>query len=74
MRVQSVRGVGCVRGYPYYAYGVYEPARRQRDGRLTYRLVASGPRFRSDVTGRTAFPGVPVVRGVRHGSPVPAEA
>ena len=69
MTVQSVRNVCSVKGFPYYAYGVYAPQRRQRDGKLTYRLVKSGPRFRSDVKGSTAFAGIPIVKGVRHGTP-----
>lgn len=70
-QVQSVRGVGCVKGFPYYAYGLYESRYSPRNKKWTYRLVASGPRFRSDVHGRTRFAGVPVVDGVRHGTPAP---
>lgn len=70
MLVQSVRRVGSRRGYSYSAYGLYRSVRRARDGVLTWRLIGSGPWFRSDVYGRTRFPGVPVVRGVRHGKPL----
>lgn len=69
-RVQSIRGVGCKKGYPYYAFGLYEPVARKSDGKLTYRLIESGPEFRSDVSGRNAFPGVPVLKGIRNGTPV----
>lgn len=68
--VQSVRQVASVKGYPYYAYGIYRAQYRQRDGVLTYRLVRSGPRFRSDVKGTTKFASIPVVEGIRHGTPV----
>ena len=67
--VQSVRGVRSGGRHPYYAYGVYEPT-VARDGHVYYRLVASGREFRSDVHGRTAFDNIPIVEGVRHGSPV----
>lgn len=68
--VQSVRSVGSIRGYTYYAYGVYE-LKPTLDGRLTYRLVQSGRWFRSDVRGRHAFDGIREVRGVRHGTMAP---
>lgn len=72
-RVQSVRGVGCKRGYPYYAWGVYEP-RQRGDGVWTYRLIRSGEWFRSDVSERLAFEGIPIVQRVRHGTIVPCKA
>jgi hypothetical protein len=66
MRVQCVRGVGCVRGYPYFAWGLYE-VRAAADGRLFWKLTASSRRFRSDARGRHKFPGVPEARRpVRH--------
>ncbi len=68
MLVQAVRGVGSKRGYSYYAYGLYAPTMK-RDGTWYYRLVGSGPEFRSDVNGRTKFANVPVRDGTRHGSP-----
>lgn len=67
--VQSIRGVGCKAGYPYYAWGVYRPVPR-RDGTMTYRLVRSGRWFRSDARHALAFDGIPIVEGVRHGKPV----
>lgn len=70
-QVQSIRGVGSKKGYSYYAWGVYEAVPRARDGVLVYKLVRSSKWFRSDKTGRYAFPGIPMVEGVRHGSPVP---
>lgn len=71
--VQSIRSVGSKRGYGYHAWGVYRPVQR-RDGVWTYRLMRSGRWFRSDRRGRLAFPGIPIVSGIRHGShaPVPA--
>jgi hypothetical protein len=69
-QVQSLRGVGSKKGYPYYAFGVYEPRYSPRTKRTTYRLVRSGTWVRSDKTGRTAFEGIPVVQGVRHGTQV----
>jgi hypothetical protein len=73
VRVQSFRGVGCLGGYPYYAWGVYEARPRKSDGALTWRLVKSGRWVRSDVRGRNRFGDVPVVNGVRHGTPVRSE-
>lgn len=70
VRVQSVRNVGSKRGYPYYAFGIYE-ATQARDGHWYWRLVKSGPEFRSDMHNRTAFEDVPIISGVRHGSPAP---
>jgi hypothetical protein len=67
MRVQSVRAVRSIKGFTYYAYGVYEPRARQKDGQLTYRLVRTGRMFRSDVKEQNAFPDIPIVKGVRHG-------
>lgn len=68
--IQSLRNVGSKKGYPYFAFGVYEPKARTRDGVVTYRLVRSGPWVRSDKNARTSFDGIPIVRNVRHGSPV----
>jgi hypothetical protein len=70
-RVQSVRGVGSKAGYPYFAWGVYEPTYSPRNRRWTYRLVRSGHWFRSDVHDSRAFEGIPIRRHVRHGSPAP---
>lgn len=67
-KVQSVRQVGSKKGYPYYAYGVYVAQPRRKDGKLTYRLLQSGPWFRSDVSGSTKFADIPEVKGVRHGT------
>lgn len=68
-KVQSIRSVGCKKGYPYYAWGIYAPVPRQKDGKKTYRLVQSGRWFRSDKARSLAFNGIPVVDGIRHGSP-----
>ena len=73
MQIQSIRGVGCVRGYPYYAWGVYEPRKRSRDGVWTWRLVRSGTRFRSDVNARWAFADIDMVPHIRHGTPLTSE-
>lgn len=70
MQVRSLRNVGAVKGYPYFAIGLYEPKARGRDGKMTYRLIASGPRSRSSNPKFTdAFPDVPYVPNIRHGSP-----
>ena len=69
-QVQSIRCVGAVRGYPYYAYGVYQPVPRQRGGGYYWRLVRSGRRFRSDKRGSLKFDNIPLVTGVRHGQDV----
>lgn len=70
IRVQSIRGVGSKKGYPYYAFGVYEPTIHTKTGMPYYRLVRSGTWFRSDVNQVNAFAHIPVVSGVRHGTPV----
>lgn len=72
--VISIRQTGSKRGYPYYAVGLYRAAPRQRDGKLTYRLVADLTRpCRST---RPEFHGVAgdprLVNRVRHGTPVPS--
>lgn len=68
-QVQSLRGVGSKRGFSYYAFGLYQVT-TARDGHKYWRLVASGPWVRSDVNARTAFEGVPIVDGIRHGKRV----
>jgi len=68
-RVQSERGVGSKRGFPYYAFGLYEAKPRKSDGVLTWRLIDSGPWFRTDTHNRTAFDDVEIVNGVRNGTP-----
>lgn len=67
--VQSFRGVGSRRGFCYFAWGLYRP-HTTRSGKRVWRLVRSGPWRRSDVHGKTAFPGVPRVEGIRNNSPV----
>jgi len=69
-QVQSVRQVCSTRGYPYFAYGVYQPTPRRRGGGYYWRLVRSSRRFRSDKRGRLRFDGIPVVPGIRHGQDV----
>lgn len=70
--VQSVRGVGCKAGYPYFATGLYR-ATYTRRGILVWRLERSGNWHRStrvETCGR--LDGSPVVTGVRHNQPVTA--
>jgi hypothetical protein len=69
IRVQAIRGVGCIRGYPYFAWGLYQP-RQTRDGRWVWSLIASGPWVRSDKYGRTQFSNAPVVPEARHNRPI----
>lgn len=68
-RCQSVRGVGCKRGYPYYARGLYE-ARRTARGKLVWKLVGSSAWGRSvRLAYYGAIAGVPARAGVRHNQP-----
>ena len=69
MQVQSVRSVKGVRGYSYWAWGVYERTARINGTGHYWRLVRSGPKFRSDVYERTAFDGIEKRYGIRHGTP-----
>lgn len=70
--VLSIRQTGSKRGYPYFAVGIYSPSRRQRDGKLTWRLV--GNYTNPCRSCRPEFHGVAdhprYVSGIRHGSPV----
>ena len=75
MQVISVRHVGCKKGYPYLAAGLYVARARQRDGRLTYRFAGNVSGWHRteraclrELEGREL---PPVVNGVRHGTPVP---
>ncbi len=68
-QVHSVRGVGCKRGYPYFATGLYRQ-HRCASGKLVWRLVRSGRWHRSTnpkVCGELES-GVPFVSGIRHNS------
>lgn len=70
--VQSVRGVGCKRGYPYFATGLYRIAFTQ-SGRMVWRLAASKGWHRStrlETCG--TFAGAVELEGVRHNRPVTA--
>lgn len=70
--VTSLRGVGSKGGYPYFAWGLYEPTYSARHRRWYYRLIRSGRWVRSDKSATWAFD-APIRRNVRHGSDVPPE-
>jgi hypothetical protein len=72
-RVQAIRGVGCHKRYSYYAWGLYEP-RQTTDGLWVWRLVATGPEFRSDKRGLRKFQGVTVDQSASDGRPCPVPA
>ncbi len=72
-QVNSVRQTGSVKGYPYFATGLYRIAYTLA-GRMVWRLVATGDSRRSD---RIEFlgkvdPAAPALRGIRHNKPVTA--
>ena len=69
-RIHSVRGVGCKKGYPYFATGLYE-VRKTQSGKLVWSLVRSGRWHRTtnpQVCGELES-GVPFGT-VRHNQPV----
>lgn len=70
--VLSIRQTGSKKSFPYYAVGIYQPARRERDGVLTFRLV--GNYTNPCRSARPEFHGVAghpqYVKGIRHGSVV----
>jgi len=73
IRVNSVRGVGCIKGFPYFATGLYE-ARETNSGRLVWKLVATKERRRT-TNPKTCgtFDGAPYMKGIRHNKPVTSE-
>lgn len=72
-QAQAVRGVGCKRGYPYFATGLYRVT-FTRAGRMVWRLVKSGDWYRSTrLQTCGAFSNAVHIDGVRHNGPVTAE-
>lgn len=72
VQVNSVRGVGCVKGYPYFATGLYQ-VRETKAGKFVWKLVASKERHRTtNLKTCGMFTGRPVLSGVRHNKPVTA--
>jgi len=68
-RCQTVRAVGCKRGYPYFARGLYE-ARRTCRGKLVWKLIGSSSWGRSESLAHYGrIEGVAVNHGARHNSP-----
>ncbi len=69
--VQSIRGVGCKRGYPYFATGLYRAA-YTRAGKLVWKLVRSGDwrRSTSPATCGSLSESAPFVANARHNQPV----